>query len=444
MTGSSNCKKNSWGLKVKLRLSNTFITDNSSECVQDCLFLSSAQNAKFEADALKNGAKIIKAHTAKKLLNIDEGIKIIGITGTNGKTTTAAALYSILLDLGFKCALCGTRGAFINDTQIAAKGLTTEPLLRTLSYLQKASEAKCEFFVMEVSSHALVQNRIEGLSFAVKIFTNLTQDHLDFHGSFENYRAAKESFFTDDALKFINKDAAALKFNVKNSFSYGLENPAFYHAKAYALEGGIEALIAAGGQSFHISSPLLGLFNLYNLLAAAACVCELVRPNLKDLERAISGFAGVCGRVERVAEGVIVDFAHTPDGIEKILDGFKAKKLIVVFGAGGDRDKSKRALMGRVVEHYAKLAIITSDNPRSEDPGAIMKEILSGFVKKDAPLLIEDRKMAIFRALEMKERDDLVLILGKGDEDTQEIQGVKHPFSDREVVLQFYKGSVDV
>lgn len=429
---------------MKLKLNDTFITDNSSECVEGCFFLSTIQNAKFETEALKNGAKIIKVAEAKKLLKIDENIKIIGITGTNGKTTTAAAIYSILLDLGFKCALCGTRGAFINDRQIAEKSLTTEPILKTLSFLQKASEEECKFFVMEVSSHALVQGRIEGLSFVAKIFTNLTQDHLDFHGSFENYRAAKESFFTDEALKFINKDAAVLNFNVKNSFSYGLENPAFYHIKAYGLDGGIEALVAAGKQSFHISSSLLGRFNLYNLLAASACVNELVKPNLEDLERAISAFGGVCGRVERVVDGVVVDFAHTPDGIEKVLDSFKDKKLIVVFGAGGDRDRSKRALMGRVVEHYAKLAIITSDNPRSEEPRAIMEEILSGFVEKNKPLMIEDRKEAIFRALKEKQRDDWVLILGKGDESTQEIQGIKHPFSDKEVVLQFYKGSVDV
>lgn len=429
---------------MKLKLNDTFITDNSSECIEDCFFLSTIQNVKFETEALKKGAKIIKVAEAKRLLKIDESIKIIGITGTNGKTTTAAAIYSILLDLGFKCALCGTRGAFINDKQIAEKSLTTEPILKTLSFLQKASEEGCEFFVMEVSSHALVQGRIEGLSFAAKIFTNLTQDHLDFHGSFENYKAAKESFFTDEALKFINKDAAILNFNVKNSFSYGLENPAFYHIKAYSLDGGIEALVAAGKQSFHISSLLLGRFNLYNLLAASACVNELVKPNLEDLERAISAFGGVCGRVERVADGVVVDFAHTPDGIEKVLDSFKDKKLIVVFGAGGDRDRSKRALMGRVVEHYAKLAIITSDNPRSEEPMVIMKEILSGFVEKNKPLMIEDRKEAIFRALREKQEGDWVLILGKGDESTQEIQGIKHPFSDKEVVLQFYKGSIDV
>ncbi|EAI8272338.1 UDP-N-acetylmuramoyl-L-alanyl-D-glutamate--2,6-diaminopimelate ligase [Campylobacter coli] len=424
---------------MKLKLDQSFITDNTLECEKDCYFLKTAQNMNFASDALEKGAKIIDVEECKKLLKIDENIKIIGITGTNGKTTTAAAIYSILLDLGFKCGLCGTRGAFINDEQIDEKSLTTSPILKTLEYLQLATQKKCDFFIMEVSSHALVQNRIEGLKFAAKIFTNITQDHLDFHGNFENYKAAKELFFTDESLKFINKDTLMIKFNVRNAFTYGIENPSLYQVKAYSLEDGISAIVALKDQSFHIDSPLLGLFNLYNLLAASACVNELVKPNLKDLEKAISGFGGVCGRVEQVANGVIVDFAHTPDGIEKVLDTLKNKKLIVVFGAGGDRDKTKRSLMGKIVEHFAKIAIITSDNPRSEEPKDIMNEILSGFQNPDKALMIEDRKEAINKALKLKEKDDLVVILGKGDENTQEIKGIKHPFSDKAIVNEILK-----
>ncbi|EJX0133574.1 UDP-N-acetylmuramoyl-L-alanyl-D-glutamate--2,6-diaminopimelate ligase [Campylobacter coli] len=424
---------------MKLKLDQSFITHNTLECEKDCYFLKTAQNMNFASDALEKGAKIIDVEECKKLLKIDENIKIIGITGTNGKTTTAAAIYSILLDLGFKCGLCGTRGAFINDEQIDEKSLTTSPILKTLEYLQLATQKKCDFFIMEVSSHALVQNRIEGLKFAAKIFTNITQDHLDFHGNFENYKAAKELFFTDESLKFINKDTLMIKFNVRNAFTYGIENPSLYQVKAYSLEDGISAIVALKDQSFHIDSPLLGLFNLYNLLAASACVNELVKPNLKDLEKAISGFGGVCGRVEQVANGVIVDFAHTPDGIEKVLDTLKNKKLIVVFGAGGDRDKTKRPLMGKIVEHFAKIAIITSDNPRSEEPKDIMNEILSGFQNPDKALMIKDRKEAINKALKLKEKDDLVVILGKGDENTQEIKGIKHPFSDKAIVNEILK-----
>ncbi|MBM0637250.1 UDP-N-acetylmuramoyl-L-alanyl-D-glutamate--2,6-diaminopimelate ligase [Campylobacter sp. VicNov18] len=419
---------------MKLKLENTFITDNTLECQKDCFFLHTAQNTAFKDQALKQGAKIIEIDECKKLLNLDENIKIIGITGTNGKTTTAAAIYSILLDLGYKCGLCGTRGAFINDEQIDQKSLTTSAILKTLEYLKIASEKRCDFFIMEVSSHALVQNRIEGLTFAAKIFTNITQDHLDFHATFENYKKAKELFFTDESLKFINKDALAIAFNVRNAFTYGIENPALYQIKAYTLEDGIHAIVKVKDQTFHIDSPLLGLFNLYNLLAASACVHELLKPDLKKLEKAIKGFGGVYGRVEQVAKGVIIDFAHTPDGIEKVLEALKNKKLIVVFGAGGDRDKSKRPLMGKTVEHFAKTAIITSDNPRSEDPKDIMSQILSGFKNPSKALIIEDRKKAIEKALELKEKDDLVVILGKGDENYQEIKGIKHPFNDKAVV----------
>ncbi|MBZ7950877.1 UDP-N-acetylmuramoyl-L-alanyl-D-glutamate--2,6-diaminopimelate ligase [Campylobacter sp. LH-2024] len=424
---------------MKIKLENTFITDNTLECEKGCFFLKTEQNKQFENEALKQECKIIDVKECKKILNIDENIKIIGITGTNGKTTTAAAIYSILLDLGYKCGLCGTRGAFINDEQIDKKSLTTSAILKTLEYLKIATQKGCEFFVMEVSSHALVQNRIEGLKFAAKIFTNITQDHLDFHQNFENYKQAKELFFTDESLKFINKDALAIKFNVKNAFTYGIENPSLYQIKAYSLENGINAIAMIKNTTFHIESPMLGLFNLYNLLAASACVNELIKPNLNDLEKAINQFGGVCGRVEQVADGVIIDFAHTPDGIEKVLDALKNKKLIVVFGAGGNRDRTKRPLMGKVVEHFAKTAIITSDNPRDEDPKTIIEEIANGFKEPKKALMIEDRKEAIKKALELKEENDLVVILGKGDEETQEIKGVKYPFSDKLVVNEILR-----
>ncbi|MCR6570653.1 UDP-N-acetylmuramoyl-L-alanyl-D-glutamate--2,6-diaminopimelate ligase [Campylobacter insulaenigrae] len=422
-----------------VKVNDTFITDNSSECEYQCYFLKTTQNEKFIQQALEKQAKIINTQECKRLLKIDENIKLIGISGTNGKTTTAGAIYSILLDLGYKCALMGTRGSFINDKKIYPKGLTTTPILQTLEFLALASKEKCDFLIMEVSSHALVQNRIEGLEFKAKIFTNITQDHLDFHKTFENYQKAKESFFTDESMKFINKDAKAIKFNVKNAFTYGIENPSFYHIKAYALKHGIEAVVNFGKETFLIDSSLVGLFNLYNLLAASACVNELVKPNLNELEKAISNFGGIEGRMQVVAKNVIVDFAHTPDGIEKVLDALRYKDLIVVFGAGGDRDKSKRPLMARVAKHYAKKLIITSDNPRSEEAMDIVNDILSG-IEKDENVFVEcDRKQAIAQALKLQQNDEFVVILGKGDEDYQEIKGVKYPFNDKEVVLEILK-----
>ena len=421
---------------MKIAFQGTFITDNSTECEKNCLWLQCHQNAKFKEDAAQRGAKIITLSECKRLLGIDEGIKIIGLTGTNGKTTTAALIAHLLNELGHKTALCGTRGAFIGAENIASKALTTAPILQSLEFLAKASAKKCEFFVMEVSSHALVQKRIESLEFAAKIYTNLTQDHLDFHKSFTAYKEAKESFFLDSTLKFINADAEKIAYNPLNSRTYSVKNKADYKVLEYDLREGIRALCEFKGEQITINSPLVGLFNLYNLLAALACVNELVCSEFKSLQVAISSFKGVSGRVEEVAKNVIVDFAHTPDGIEKVLETLSHKGLIVVFGAGGDRDKSKRPLMARAAKKFAKKLVITSDNPRSEEPNAIIADILEGISQDETVITEPDRKKAIKMALELRADDDLVVILGKGDEDYQEIKGVKYPFSDKEVVRE--------
>lgn len=421
---------------MKIPVKDTFITDNSNECDKNALFVKCAQNANFTDAAREKGAKIISLNECKQFLGISKDIQIIGITGTNGKTTSAAIIAHILNALGLKSALCGTRGAFIGEQIIGEKGLTTAPILQTLDYLALASKAGCKFFVMEVSSHALAQNRIESLEFVAKIFTNLTQDHLDFHKDLAHYQAAKESFFTDETLKFINADSAKIAYNPKNALTYAVQNKADYSVSEFDLSSGIHAVLNFKGEKVAINSPLTGLFNLYNLLCACACINELVRPNFSALQKAISEFKGVSGRVEEVAKGVIVDFAHTPDGIEKVLEALSYKKLIVVFGAGGDRDKTKRPLMAKAAKKFAHKLIITSDNPRSENPNDIIKDIISG-IKQDESVFIEvDRKKAIEKALNLKASDEFVVILGKGDEDYQEINGVKHPFSDKDAVRE--------
>ena len=421
---------------MKIPFKDTFITDNSNECDKNALFVKCAQNANFTDAAREKGAKIISLNECKQFLGISKDIQIIGITGTNGKTTSAAIIAHILNALGLKSALCGTRGAFIGEQIIGEKGLTTAPILQTLDYLALASKAGCKFFVMEVSSHALAQNRIESLEFVAKIFTNLTQDHLDFHKDLAHYQAAKESFFTDETLKFINADSAKIAYNPKNALTYAVQNKADYSVSEFDLSSGIHAVLNFKGEKVAINSPLTGLFNLYNLLCACACINELVRPNFSALQKAISEFKGVSGRVEEVAKGVIVDFAHTPDGIEKVLEALSYKKLIVVFGAGGDRDKTNSPLMAKAAKKFAHKLIITSDNPRSENPNDIIKDIISG-IKQDESVFIEvDRKKAIEKALNLKASDEFVVILGKGDEDYQEINGVKHPFSDKDAVRE--------
>ena len=207
---------------MKISIDANFVTDNSNECESGCFFVQTHANSKFSQDAVKKGAKLISLEECKKILNIDENIKIVGITGTNGKTTTAAAIYETLRELGHKCALSGTRGAFIEGERIDEKALTTSAILQTLWYLKVASERGCEYFIMEVSSHAIDQKRIESLKFALKIFTNLTQDHLDYHKSMQEYARVKSSFFNDDSLKLINIDDSGIKFNPRNAYTYSL------------------------------------------------------------------------------------------------------------------------------------------------------------------------------------------------------------------------------
>ena len=428
-------------MKIELQNCNPFlhVTDNSSECDANTIFLLTDQNVSYEKSASEKGCKkVITAKECLTLLGIEGKIKIIGITGTNGKTTTAAAIYSILLDLGKKVGLQGTRGCFINDVRIEEKSLTTPPILQTIKNLKMAVEQGCEYFVMEVSSHAIAQNRIDGLSFALKILTNVTQDHLDFHKSIDEYIAVKSRFFEDESLKLINKDERNIRFNRTNAMSYGIEHPATYKILAYSLNEGISAAVSKIDKVYEFESSMHGFFNLYNLLSAISAVDMLGVAGMDEICAAVSHFGGVEGRMQVVSQEplVIVDFAHTPDGMEKVLESIKERDIIVVFGAGGDRDRTKRPKMGAMAERYAKKIIVTSDNPRSEEPQSIIDEILSGMQRKESLHVKVDRYEAIEQALLMQESNDVVLILGKGDETYQEIAGVKHPFDDRVVVRE--------
>jgi len=418
------------------------ISDNSKEADKTCAFLKTAQNRAYESEALQNGClHTLSVEECFKLLGIDPQMKIVGITGTNGKTTTAAAIYSILLDMGKKAALQGTRGCFINDECVDEKSLTTPSIFHTIINMHKATQQGCDYFVMEVSSHAIVQERAEGLRFALKIFTNISQDHLDFHKSMREYINVKSSFFADDTPKLINKDDESIRYNLKNTLTYGIEKSATYQVTAYGLRGGIEAAVQYMGKTYQLSSSLHGKFNLYNILAAVSAVHILEKADFAAINDALGNFAGVSGRMEVASSEplVIVDFAHTPDGIEKVLEAMRENELVVVFGAGGDRDKTKRPLMGKIASRYAKRLYVTSDNPRSEEIEDIIDDIMQGIEKSDGVYRIGDRKEATIAALESLKGREVLMILGKGDESYQEIKGVKHPYSDKEVVQTFLK-----
>ncbi len=415
-----------------------YISENSAECGSDCAFVLTKQNEKYAEDARSKGAAaFITPSEAWNLLRL-ERIKVVGITGTNGKTTTASAIYSLLLDLGHKAAMQGTRGFFMNDAPVEGKTLTTPTVLNTYRHMLEAIGEGCEYFVMEVSSHAIEQERIAGIGFELKILTNITQDHLDYHESLEEYVRIKNLFFADEARKLINKDEPKVQFNIKNAYTYGVENPATYKIVAYSLNNGVSGVLKHFEELVTFESSLHGFFNLYNITAAMAAVHLVSGESLEKIAEALENFGGVSGRMEVVSTDplVIVDFAHTPDGMEQVLGALKEKEVLVVFGAGGDRDRSKRPLMGRVASAYAKKLYVTSDNPRFEDPDAIIEDILAGIEDKSNVYVDVNRRNAIAQALRERSGDEVVLILGKGDETAQIIYDQHLPFDDRVVARE--------
>ncbi len=429
---------------MKIELPNQkfrYVSENSTKCDEETAFILTTQNEKYLQNAKDNNAhSIIKITDVAELFGIDK-IKIVGITGTNGKTTTASAIYSFLLDLGYKVAMQGTRGLFMNDEVAEGKTLTTPSVVNTYKHIYQAVEAGCEFFIMEVSSHAIVQKRVEGLNFDLKILTNITQDHLDYHKTLGEYIAVKNSFFQDEGKKLINRDEDKASFNIKNTFTYGIEKNATYKLIAYSLNDASSGILQHFQEVVPFTSSLHGFFNLYNLVAAISATHILTGKKLEEICDVVDNFAGVSGRMEQVCEvpNVIVDFAHTPDGIKQVLNALKEKEILVVFGAGGDRDTTKRPLMGKIAASLATRVYITSDNPRTEDPQSIVNDILDGITSKNKVIVELDRKKAIEMALDDQDENQVVVILGKGDENCQIIYDKKFPFDDREVVRDILK-----
>ncbi|HIC79023.1 MAG TPA: UDP-N-acetylmuramoyl-L-alanyl-D-glutamate--2,6-diaminopimelate ligase, partial [Sulfurovum sp.] len=286
-------------------------------------------------------------------------------------------------------------------------------------------------------SHAIDQNRIEGLEFALKIHTNVTSDHLDYHKTVEEYRRVKSLFFADDTPKLLNKDdIKSITYNPIGAQSYGVDEPATFKVQAFALKYGITAGIKHMSKEATFHSPMVGLFNLFNLMAAVGATTMLTGKDIEEVCKVVENFAGVAGRMEVVSTNplVIVDFAHTDDGMLQVLDSIKDRDISVVFGAGGNRDAGKRARMGAVAAKFAKRVYVTNDNPRDEEPEVIINDILSGIKEQKHIRAMVDRTFAIQEAIRELEDDDVLMILGKGDEDTMEIKGEKIHFDDREVV----------
>ena len=380
-------------------------------------------------------------------------IKVIGVTGTNGKTTVAFLIQHILNTT----SSCGMLSTITYDTggRIIEAGQTTPDPYDINQYLSEMREHKYTYCVMEVSSHALVQYRVDYIHFDAAIFTNLTQDHLDYHHTMDDYFLAKARLFKEllpQKTSFINSDSdygRQLCAELSNTaVTYGIHTDA--HVTADDIQStlkGLSFIIRVEGKTFSIKSSLLCFHNVYNILAAFAYAFhEKIDPN--SIIQAINDFKGVAGRLESVSCGqpfhVFIDYAHTPDAFQNIFSSFKelnTGKIIAVFGCGGNRDRTKRPLMGRIVSQNADVGIITNDNPRFEDAGAIRTDIINGFSKRTGFQyeIIPERALAIEKALRMAQRDDIVLILGKGHEEYMIQGGEKYSFSDRDVATKILK-----
>lgn len=381
-------------------------------------------------------------HPAKEM-------KMIGITGTNGKTTTTYLVKTILEARGHKVGLIGTNQNMIGQEVIPTERTTPESFELQKLFRQMA-DAGCTHVLMEVSSHSLVLDRVYGIPFAVSAFTNLTQDHLDFHGTMENYCAAKALLFRQSALGVMNVDdewgRSILEEQACEFLTYGVEKPANMHAEDIALHAdGISFTCVSDGIKTPVSLGIPGQFTVYNALCALSCAKEL-GISVADAAQAMRAAHGVKGRVEVVPTDtdytVLIDYAHTPDGVENVLRaarGFTKGRVIGLFGCGGDRDRTKRPLMGAIAAQLSDLCIVTSDNPRTEQPEKIIDDILEGMQDTKTPYeVIVNRPQAIHHAMDIAQAGDTIVLMGKGHETYQEINHVKHHLDEREVVAEYF------
>ncbi|MGL5757096.1 MAG: UDP-N-acetylmuramoyl-L-alanyl-D-glutamate--2,6-diaminopimelate ligase [Paraclostridium sp.] len=378
--------------------------------------------------------------------------EVIGVTGTNGKTSITTFLDEILISDNNKVGLIGTIKISDGDKEIESNSTTPES--RDLQqYFDKMIDNGCKYCAMEVSSHALALDRVAQTKYKVGVFTNLTPDHLDFHKDLDDYRDAKEKlFYMTTNANVINIDdngGKTIYNNIKNldtkCYSYGIDNEADFMAKNIKIEArGVSYRLITPTYEEDVFVPVPGKFTVYNTLAVIATCYALEIPKEIVID-GLKNTGGVAGRFETISNdtgiSVIVDYAHTPDALENVIKTareFAKKRIITVFGCGGDRDTTKRPLMGDIAQKYSDVCIVTSDNPRTEDPKIIIDDILEGLDKnKNNYKVVIDRKEAIKEAIEMAQKDDVILIAGKGHENYQIIGKVKHHFDDKEIANEF-------
>ena len=378
-----------------------------------------------------------------------KAMTMIGVTGTNGKTSVTWLLKQVLeKTTASKVGLIGTMenhiGAEVLDTD-----RTTPESIQLQRLFARMRDADCRYVVMEVSSHAIALHRVEGIHFSVAAFTNLTEDHLDFHESMENYGQTKAQLFARCDKAVVNQDCAwgqrmvaGCKIPVIATAVDGCGNLTAKNVK-YSGDG-LHFTTVYGGKSVEVDVPIPGKFTVYNVLTVLGIALQLGIPMEKTAE-ALRTVRGVKGRVEVVPTPgkdytLLIDYAHTPDGLENVLSavrGFCKGRLIAVFGCGGDRDRKKRPIMGEIGVRLADVAVITSDNPRTEVPGAIIADIVAGLGEASNYVVVENRVEAIHYAMNIAEKDDIIVLAGKGHETYQEVMGVKHHMDEREIVAEY-------
>ncbi len=456
------------------------IETDSRKCTPGSLFVAVAGNAadghKFIPKAIENGAvavvyqnegsfekqsgiTYIKAESSRKALATlasrfygepSTKLNLVGVTGTNGKTTTATLLYRLFTSMGYACGLISTIANYVGSRKIHTEHTTPDPL-ELNALLSEMVDAGCEYCFMEVSSHAIDQDRVAALKFRGGIFSNLTHDHLDYHKTFAAYRDCKKAFFDSlgkDAFALVNIDDANGEVMVQNCkahiYRYSCTKMADFKCRLMEETMDGMQLTIDGTQ---VWTRFIGAHNAYNLLAVYAAAVLLGAPK-DEVLTLLSGMKAVEGRLEYIKGGdgltAVVDYAHTPDALENVLktlrDAARGEYLICVFGCGGDRDKTKRPEMGQIAAKYADRVVVTSDNPRTEQPEDIINDIRSGMSAADRAksVFITDRAEAIRSALLFAPKGAVILVAGKGHEDYQIIGTVKHHFDDKEVIREAF------
>jgi len=404
---------------------------------------------------LKNATQIIADDVSRAEADIaaffynfpSNKLKLIGITGTNGKTTTNYLIKHILDSVKKDCGLISTIECIFRKNKILSK-LTTPDNVTLQKYLRKMADDKLKNCCIEASSHALDQNRLKNVDFDIGIFTNLSHDHLDYHKTFDNYKRAKKKLFdtlSENNFAIVNIDDENASFMIKDTkakiISYSTQKKADFLAKNIKCSAyGTSFILYYKNKKIRFFSNLIGRHNVYNLLAAIAASVVSYKINIQDLAQIIYSFEKILGRLEKVQNSkkinIYVDFAHSPDALKNVLmtmSHIKKKRIINVFGSGGDRDTGKRPQMAQISEQFSDISIITSDNPRSENPLKIINEIKKGFSKNANYIVEKNRKKAIEKAIKLAKEDDIIIITGKGHETYQILKNKTICFDDREI-----------